>query len=212
MKKFNFDSDDDGVPDSYGNGTFNVPPLVEAADTGPFFHTNAFGTIEDAVGFYNSEAFANSPGGVVVETVFGEGINLSEEQTEEVAAFLRVINAAFNLSMAIQRMEAARTITQAVIDGGHGFGAEAIPLTNGLLQLANEELRDALDVLREKGLNLSAHTEINTAIANNGGAIASTHPETEKAFIESALDSAFQAKDSLGTGLEFEMGEGNLVF
>ena len=34
-----------------GNGEFNTPPLVEAADTGPFFHNNAVATIEEAVAF-----------------------------------------------------------------------------------------------------------------------------------------------------------------
>jgi hypothetical protein len=28
-----------------GDGTFNTPPLVEAADTGPFFHNNSIETI-----------------------------------------------------------------------------------------------------------------------------------------------------------------------
>ena len=36
-----------GIP---GDGTFNTPPLVEAADTGPFFHNNSVSTIEGAVG------------------------------------------------------------------------------------------------------------------------------------------------------------------
>jgi len=39
-----------------GDGTFNVPPLVEAASTGPFFHNNAIETIEGAVAFYDGEA------------------------------------------------------------------------------------------------------------------------------------------------------------
>ncbi len=51
-----------GIP---GDGTFNTPPLVEAADTGPFFHNNARATIEQAVAFYNSDAFNNSPSGQV---------------------------------------------------------------------------------------------------------------------------------------------------
>ena len=47
-----------GVP---GDGTFNTPPVVEAADTGPFFHNNSVETIEGAVAFYNGDAFNNSP-------------------------------------------------------------------------------------------------------------------------------------------------------
>jgi cytochrome c peroxidase len=63
LPAFNHDADGDGILDSYGNGTFNTPPLIEAADTGPFFHTNAFNTIEDAVTFYTTATFANSPAG-----------------------------------------------------------------------------------------------------------------------------------------------------
>jgi cytochrome c peroxidase len=40
----------------FGNGTFNTPTLIEAADSGPFFHDNAIETIEEAVGFYNANA------------------------------------------------------------------------------------------------------------------------------------------------------------
>ncbi|MEY4546015.1 MAG: hypothetical protein RL685_2210, partial [Pseudomonadota bacterium] len=53
---FDHDANGDGTPDSFGNGTFNTPPLIEAADTGPFFHTNAFTTIEDATRFYTTAA------------------------------------------------------------------------------------------------------------------------------------------------------------
>jgi len=43
-----------------GDGTFNIPPLVEAADSGPFFHNNAIETIEGAVAFYDGDSFNNS--------------------------------------------------------------------------------------------------------------------------------------------------------
>ncbi len=205
LDTFNFDANDDGVFDSFGNGTFNIPPLVEAADTGPFFHTNALKTLEGAVRFYSGEAFANSPGGAIVETVFGEGINLSEEQTQDVAAFLRVINAAFNLSMAIQRIEAAREIE-------NEFGLQEIALTNELLKLANEELGDARRVLKKKNLNPFARADIKRAIRYDDDAIASVDPLMRQEALNSALNLVIQAKDSLGTGLEFEMGEGNLVF
>ena len=55
-----------GVP---GDGTFNTPPLVEAADTGPFFHNNSIDTIEGAVAFYNGAAFNNSPAGLFLASI-----------------------------------------------------------------------------------------------------------------------------------------------
>ncbi|MDH3441787.1 MAG: hypothetical protein OEM63_13595, partial [Gammaproteobacteria bacterium] len=46
---------DDGLG-TPGSGEFNTPTLVEAADTGPFFHNNSVETIEGAVAFYNGDA------------------------------------------------------------------------------------------------------------------------------------------------------------
>jgi mono/diheme cytochrome c family protein len=52
---------------SFGDGTFNTPPLIEAADTGPFFHTATTvsgasahntavaTTIEEAIAFYDRQ-------------------------------------------------------------------------------------------------------------------------------------------------------------
>lgn len=120
-----------GIP---GDGTFNTPPLVEAADTGPFFHDNSIETIEGAVAFYNSNAFDNSPAGRVLAGLDPNGISIHLEATQvvEVAAFLRVINALENIreSMALlktgatrgwrDREEAKRAIKRAIaeIDDG----------------------------------------------------------------------------------------------
>ena len=50
-----------------GDHTFNIPPLVEAADTPPHFHNNAAATIEDAVAFYSSPTFQASPSAVFID-------------------------------------------------------------------------------------------------------------------------------------------------
>ena len=86
----------------FGNGTFNTPPLVEAAATGPFFHNNAVDTIEDAVHFYNSETFNNSLSGARI------GIKLTPPQVRAVAAFLRVINAQEKIRSAIEKAKIAQ--------------------------------------------------------------------------------------------------------
>jgi mono/diheme cytochrome c family protein len=89
---------DDGFGNP-GDNTFNVPPLIEAADTPPFFHNNAFTTIEQAVGFYSSETFANSISGrnIAANDPNGIAIRLDAGQTQAVAAFLRVLNTIENL-------------------------------------------------------------------------------------------------------------------
>ena len=50
---------------------FNTPPLVEAADTGPFFHNNAVDTLEAAISFYNDVAFNESSGGQILKNALG---------------------------------------------------------------------------------------------------------------------------------------------
>ncbi|MDX1401854.1 MAG: hypothetical protein R3245_08030, partial [Kiloniellales bacterium] len=59
---------DDGFGNP-GDGTFNTPTLVEAADTGPFFHNHSVETIEGAVAFYNSDAFNNSPSAAIIGSI-----------------------------------------------------------------------------------------------------------------------------------------------
>jgi hypothetical protein len=83
---------DDGFGRNSGDGTFNTVSLVEAADTPPFFHNNSAATIEDAVEFYTTDIFGESPSGS-----FGGAFNLTPLQVDQVAAFLRAINARFNL-------------------------------------------------------------------------------------------------------------------
>jgi hypothetical protein len=65
-----------------GDGTFNTPPLVEAADTGPLFHNNSVETVEGAVAFYNGAAFNNSPAGRVLAQATGRGISLDATQVD----------------------------------------------------------------------------------------------------------------------------------
>lgn len=68
-----------------GDGRFNVPPLVEAADSGPFFHNNAIETIEGAVGFYDGESFNNSPAGRALARLDPEGKGIELDGTQVVA-------------------------------------------------------------------------------------------------------------------------------
>ncbi len=91
-----FDANGNPVPGTiatgFGDGQFNAPPLYDAADTAPFFHNEAFSTIEDAVAFYVSPEFQASPGANFARpTLAGNGI-------QNVAAFLRTINALTNIA------------------------------------------------------------------------------------------------------------------
>jgi hypothetical protein len=130
-----------------GNGTFNTPPLVEAADTGPFFHNNAIQTIEGAVAFYNGQAFNNSPSGRFLASTDPNrvGIRLDATQVVAVAAFLRVINALENIRQSVELLTQSAAL---------GFLERARGLQ--LLEQAVSETGDSIRVLSGGGLHPEA--------------------------------------------------------
>ena len=135
-----------GVP---GDGTFNTPTLIEAADTGPFFHNNSVETIEGAVAFYNGDAFNNSPAGQLLIGATGSGINLDATQVVAVSAFLRVINALENIRSTddlLQRSQHERRY----------HSGES-------LRIALAEIDDAISVLAGGGLHADAVNHLKKA-------------------------------------------------
>lgn len=128
-----------------GNGEFNTPPLVESADTGPFFHNNSVETIEGAVAFYNGDSFNNSPAGQLLVGATGSGINLDATQTVAVAAFLRDINALENIRQSIELLDSY--VTKAFL-GNEDF--------NQLPARAIQETDDSIMVLAGGGLHPAA--------------------------------------------------------
>ncbi len=139
-----------GVP---GNGEFNTPPLVEAADTGPFFHNNSVETIEGAVAFYNGDAFTDSPAGQLLIGATGSAINLDATRVVAVAAFLRVINALENIRASIDLLEES---------GARGVSRKR---SRVLRRRASFETEDAVQVLAGAGLHPTAVSHLESARA-----------------------------------------------
>jgi cytochrome c peroxidase len=137
-----------------GDGTFNTPPLVEAADTGPFFHNNAVETIEGAVAFYNGQAFNNSPSGKLLAAgdPQGVGIRLDATQLVAVAAFLRVLNTLENIRQSVELLEA-----------GAAKSFSARKEAAQLLNLAVSETGDGIRVLEAGGLHPEAVAHLKRA-------------------------------------------------
>lgn len=127
-----------------GDGTFNTPSLVESADTGPFFHNNAVATLEAAVGFYDGEAFNNSPAGKLLAGATGGGIELDGTQIQAIASFLRVLNAIENIRQSTALFERAGSLRLSDAD------------RNSDLAQAIAETRDAARVLSEASLHPAA--------------------------------------------------------
>lgn len=163
-----------------GDGTFNTPVLVEAADTGPFFHSNVVNTIEEAVNFYNSTQFNTAPG-------FGAqigGINLEATEVAAVGAFLRVINALENIRSSIEIETRARN-------------AKFLNDSVDLLKLSISELTDAVDVLHGGGLHPEAQQKLRRAIELDQQAMTTNSRATRQALIDEAIALKIGARSDL---------------
>ncbi len=172
-----------GIP---GDGTFNTPSLVEAADTGPFFHDNSIETIEGAVAFYNSDAFDASPSGRFLAGLDPNGISIQLEATQvvEVAAFLRVINALENIreSTALLENAAKREFS------GRDKAKRSI-------RRAVEEIDDGIRVLTGGGLSPQAVAALREARRFSKKAARSWF--SRKSLADQAIEALVRARDAL---------------
>ena len=116
--------------DGFGSGTdlFNVPTVIEAADTGPFFHSNTINTVEAMVAFYSSQRHLRDG------EILGAIVPLNGAQVTNVGAFLRVLNADENARSAIVLTEKAMELRRRSD-------------RNVNLRLALAEIEDAMEVL-----------------------------------------------------------------
>ncbi len=147
-----------------GDGSFNVQPVIEAADSAPLFHNNAKATIEDAVAFYTSETFRASSNGFDIE--------LTQTEINSIGAFLRVLNAGENIRQVRKRAQ--------FVHDNRATG------NNTILTIAIADTQDALDVLSPKNLNPTAQHDLSTAKLTLQTALA--NPDANRpAFIDNAL-------------------------
>jgi cytochrome c peroxidase len=134
----------------YGNPNgqirFNTMPGIESVDTPPFFHNNAVNTIEEAVDFYNTDAFKKSFAGALVP------INMDPTEVQNIAAFLRVMNALENIRGSIE-------IDRGAIDEHDRAKAKRLAF------LASFDTQDGWQVLEAKGLHPVAVAKLKQAYA-----------------------------------------------
>jgi hypothetical protein len=153
---------------SFGDGTFNTPPLVEAPETTPLFHNNSANTIEEAVDFHNSSAFNTSP------IPRGLKIHLDPDQVKAIGAFLRVLNALENIrsSMDLETRAGEATDRSQVSE---------------LLSLANNQLQFGIDILGEAALHPDAVAAMQTALSINNSAADTDDASVRLQLIQSAI-------------------------
>jgi cytochrome c peroxidase len=139
------------IDDSIGDGTQNTPPLIEAADTGPFFHNNESANIEAGVGFYQSSNFSRG--------IRGPRLDMTADTVNSISAWLRVINVLFNVDQAKKFL--AETDTK-------GCSKQLVKLALADIEDAYQVLEgseykmfgEAVDLLKEaykKGSKVKAH-------------------------------------------------------
>jgi cytochrome c peroxidase len=119
---------------------FNTPPLVESADTAPFFHNHTVKDLESAIAFYGTSAF-QSPKSIGHPNAIPIQISTdpNDPEVQAIAVFLRVLNALENIRSSINVAERGRTMANE---------ADA----HDLARLAVAETGDAIRVLSEGAL------------------------------------------------------------
>ena len=116
-----------------GDGRFNTPSLIEAADTVPSFHDNSSASIEDAVQFYATRHLRQLDRGQTLRHPPGE-----EADIVAIAALLRTLNAIDNIRN-----------SNAFVGEALGPG-RPLAAAQPLLRLAVGRHRDAIAVLTER--------------------------------------------------------------
>jgi hypothetical protein len=164
----------------FGNGEFNSTPLVEAADTAPFFHNNVIDSVEDAVAFYKSKAFNDNPNN---DRPIEAEIKLSNKEVDDVANFMRVINALENIRSSKQFEERAK----------NGTSTNAVKILN----VALYDIEDAIQVLDEKGLHPDAVADLEEAVDLTQAAVEADSNRARKSLIDDAIEELDSAKDEM---------------
>ncbi len=204
----NIDVLDLGFLNGFGDGTFNTPPLIEAVDTPPFFHTNAFGDdIEAAVAFYVSSFFKESLAGRELEARFGAPIQFPDSDIVKMGRLLRVLSAAFNLDLAEQRLRAARELAGQ-------FHDTRDDVQKRLMELAEVEIDDALRVLGVAGTPLHPVSRYRLRQAKDeiAAGLSAAAWSARESRISTALLRVQNARDPLGSNITFQLGQGNLMY
>jgi hypothetical protein len=198
----------------FGNNTFSPPPVIEAADTLPAFHTNFFGAtgpqtsnIEDVVTFY-AGLFNESPAAAELTARFGAPANVGPDITN-IGRFLRALNIALNIDMAKQRLRASQTIL-------NHFHDQYLTIQQRLITLGLKEIEDALVVLQDSRTPQPfypvAVDRLGLAQTEIANALAAPTWVQRQGPLSNAISRVENARDPIGANINFTLGVGDLFF
>jgi hypothetical protein len=168
---------------------FNSPPVVESADTGPFFHNHMVSDLESAVAFYGSPEFKASIAALAVPIDISA--DPSDPDVQAIAAFLRVLNALENIRSSIDVATRALSMTGAAD-------------RRELAGLSRAEVVDALQVLSAGSLAGSTDAAIHSARARllaAKAALDSAQHLQQLTALENVLSAAIQQLRSARSAL-----------
>jgi len=166
---------------TFGNLAFNTASAVEAADTAPFFHNNVVSTLEGVVGFYAGPEF-NNPRAPAARFSF------TAAQAENLADFMRVLNAADNINIARRELE------EILARAGNPEREVQTRLTT-----AFDDTGDAINVLNEGNVFPSAVTQLSAAQQLIAQAQQTSDPAERRTRIQEAVAQLAGARNTIGT-------------
>jgi carbohydrate binding protein with CBM35 domain len=200
-----------GFFDGFGDGNFNVPPLVEAADTAPFFHSNAqvgsfFQSPMERIVFFYGTSFQFSKGAQFLDSQpeFGPG-DINATTTGGIPQMLVVLNAVFNIDLARQRLQAAETLATDL----HAIRAD---VQAQLMLLAGEEIEDAIRVLREQSIHQTQQDTLQSILNQVRTANAGALWSTRRSLITTALANLNAVRPQFGSNFDYQLGAGTLMY
>ena len=202
----------DMTPNGFGNNTFNTPPVIEFADTMPGFHNDSADTPEAVVAFYTGTEFRASQSSADLVARFGTQIDFSGDDATRIARFMRVLNAALNLDMAKQRLNAAKTLAAT-------FKDVQPELQKTLMTIALGDINDTLEDISPTNAGLQAQPfypvaqdRLALAKAEIAAGLAATTWQIRKDKISNAVSRVENARDTIGSNITFVLGKGNVMF
>lgn len=154
---------------TFGNRSFNTAPVVEAADTAPFFHNNLSDTLEDVVAFYAGPVF-NGPRAPAARFAF------NATQTGQLTDFMRALNA-------LQNIQVARGELQEIL----GLNGNPQGEIQSRLATAGFETADAIAVLNQGAIYPAVVPGLASAQQNIAQAQQTNNPSQRNALIQNAI-------------------------
>ena len=207
----NVDPSGIGFFNAFGDGNFNVPPLVEAADTAPFFHNNAtvgsvFLTTMGRITFFYGTSFQFSKGAQFLDSQpeFGPG-NINATTTGGIPDMLVVLNTVFNIDLARQRLQAAATLAT-------DLRAIRADIQAQLMLLAGEEIEDAIRVLHDQNIHQTQQDTLQTILTQVRTADAGALWSTRRTVITTAITNLNTVRAQFGSNFNYQLGAGTLMY